>query len=182
MLKKKIIIALICLGISAAVGFGQHIYLSEKFAKETADLWAAKQAMEAAGQLQAENTWEHSLPPLKEGQVKVTIRVDLYSALAGKVLPGDRVSVGFVPPAAGDNSKIQLPGMVAGDLLIADVTNDKGKDIHAGNSGNAYAADEVMLPAAVTLVCESHEQAIVLKEYEKGGSLFLMMAGAGEVS
>ena len=111
------------------------------------------------------------LPALTEGQVKVTIRVDLYSALAGKILPGDKVNVGFVPGSSGEG-KVYLPGMIAQDLLITDVTNEKGKEINGTKSSNEYA-DEVMLPAAVTLVCETEDQSVLLKEHEKAGSLFL---------
>ncbi|MEL7623628.1 MAG: hypothetical protein AAGU12_08575 [Clostridiales bacterium] len=181
MIRKKVIIAFVCLGIAIAAGLGQHIYLSEKFEEKHYELLAARQAMEVAQQLQDKDFPEGAIPPLKEGQVKVTIRVDLYSALAGKIGPADQVSVGFVP-AAADSGKVRLPGLVAEGLLIADVTNEKGKDIHSSQDGNAYAGDEVMLPAAVTLVCDSKEQALSLKEYEKAGSLFLMMAGAGGVN
>lgn len=174
MIRKKIIIAFICLGIAIAAGLGQYIYLAKKFEEEHAGLLAARQAMEAAQQLQDEDLPEGAIPPLKESQVKVTIRVDLYSALAGKIRPADQVSVGFVP-AAADSGKISLPAMAAEGLLIADVTTEKGKDIHSSQGDNAYAGDEVMLPAAVTLVCDSKEQALSLKEYEKAGSLFLMM-------
>lgn len=109
---------------------------------------------------------EYKPPVVKGGMRRVSISVNLVSALAGKIKPGDFVDVGFI-------SKDDLiGGIVVSNIQIYDVVNSKGIDTQKDKTENEYDSDSI-IPSVVTLLV-TPEQAINIKDMESRGSLFLM--------
>jgi len=113
---------------------------------------------------------EGRVPVVKDGMRRVTISVNLTSSLAGKIRPGEVVDIGWVPKERGKDAAGKV---IAEKVQIYDVVNKMGEDtVKKGEKKNQYEKD-MFIPAAVTLIV-TPDQAVVIKDYESKGSLFLM--------
>jgi pilus assembly protein CpaB len=125
-----------------------------------------------AGSYLLENMISGSPVPVVEGNMRrVSISVSLSSALAGRIRPGDRVDIGWVPKDAGKGGDSVI---IAEKVQIYGVFNRMGEDAYASADAkrNMYEK-EVAVPAVVTLIV-TPEQAVRLKQCEALGSLFLL--------
>lgn len=112
---------------------------------------------------------EYKPPVVKDGMRRVSISVNLASALAGKIKPGDYVDVGFVSKDKAGGKEIAVP-----KVQIYDVVNSKGGDTQKTDEINSNEYDsESIIPSVITLLA-TPEQAVYVKELEARGSLFLM--------
>jgi pilus assembly protein CpaB len=112
---------------------------------------------------------EYKPPVLRDELRRVSVSVNLVSALAGKIKPGDYVDVGFVSKDEAGERKIAVP-----KAQIYDVVNSKGSDTQKADKKNSNEYDtENVIPSVVTLLV-TPEQAVYIKELEARGSLFLI--------
>lgn len=113
---------------------------------------------------------EYQPPIVKDGMRRVSVSVNLASALAGKIRPGDYVDVGFVSKDEGGEKEIAVP-----KVQVYDVVNSKGSDTQKKSEeeeSNEYDSENV-IPSVVTLIA-TPEQAVKIKGLETRGSIFLM--------
>lgn len=111
---------------------------------------------------------EFKPPIVKDGMRRVSISVNLASALAGKIKPGDYVDVGFVSKDEAGGKEIAVP-----KVQIYDVVNSKGSDTQKTDEKNSNKYDsESIIPSVITLLA-TPEQAVHIKELEVRRSLFL---------
>ena len=97
---------------------------------------------------------------------RVSVSVNLVSALAGKIKPGDYVDVGFVSKDEAGEKKDS-----SAQAQIYDVVNSKGSDTQKADKKNSNEYDtENVIPSVVTLLV-TPEQAVYIKELEARGSL-----------
>lgn len=112
---------------------------------------------------------EYMPPVVKDGMRRVSISVNLASALAGKIKPGDYVDVGFVSKDEAGGREIAVS-----KVQIYNVVNSKGSDTQKTDEKNSNEYDsESIIPSVVTLIV-TPEQAVYVKGLEAHGSLFLM--------
>ncbi|WP_422445312.1 Flp pilus assembly protein CpaB [Thermoanaerobacterium sp. DL9XJH110] len=116
---------------------------------------------------------ESKVPVVKDGMRRVTIGVNLVSALAGRIKAGDYVDVGYIPGKETKEGSGQ-PAVIASGVQIYNIVNKNAADTDRpkGEKDNQYDNDSV-IPAAVTLIV-TPEQAVTIKDLESRGSLFLM--------
>lgn len=107
---------------------------------------------------------DYKPPVVKKGMRRISITVNLASAIAGKIKPGDFIDVGVV-------SKDEKGRIVVTNIQIYDVVNSKGSSIE-NTKKNEYDSDS-SIPYVVTLLT-TPEQAINIKDMEDKGNLFLM--------
>ena len=107
---------------------------------------------------------EYKPPVVKDGLRRVSVSVNLASALAGKIKPGDYVDVGFV-------SKDEVGGkeIAVSNVQIYDVVNSKGSDTQKPDDKNSNEYDtENVIPSVVTLLV-TPEQAVYIKNWRLEG-------------
>lgn len=116
---------------------------------------------------------ESKVPVIKEGMRRVTIGVNLVSALAGRIKAGDYVDVGFIPKNEAGKAP-EGAGIVATNVQVYNIVNNKAVDTdnEKDKKDNQYDKDSI-IPAAVTLIV-TPEQAVTIKDLESRGSLFLL--------
>jgi pilus assembly protein CpaB len=125
-----------------------------------------------AGTYLLESMISGSPVPVIEGNMRrVSISVSLSSALAGKIRPGDRVDIGWVPKDAGKGKDSLI---IAEKVQISGVFNRVGEDVYTSTDAkrNIYEK-ETAVPAVITLIA-TPEQAVIIKQCEALGSLFLL--------
>lgn len=125
-----------------------------------------------AGTYLLESMISGSPVPVVEGNMRrVSISVGLSSALAGRIRPGDRVDIGWVPKDAGKGGDSLI---IAEKVEIYGVFNRVGEDVYASTDAkrNIYEK-ETAVPAVITLIA-TPEQAVIIKQCEVLGSLFLL--------
>ncbi len=101
-----------------------------------------------------------------EGMVRVSFSISLPDSLAGAVLPGDLVGIGY---ASNDGSTSE---QLYSDVPITKITDKAGYDLNSDKSSNKYDITGV-IPATVTVILKP-EEAVDLKRYETKGHLFLL--------
>lgn len=115
---------------------------------------------------------ESKAPIIKDGMRRVTIGVNLVSALAGRIKSGDFVDIGYIPKKETEGSG--MPSIIASNIQVYNIVNNKAEDTDKSKSDKENQYDkESVIPAAVTLIV-TPEQGILIKEMENKGSLFLM--------
>jgi len=119
-----------------------------------------------------ENMISGSPVPVVEGNMRrVSISVGLSSALAGRMRPGDRVDIGWVPKDAGKGGDSLI---IAEKVQIYGVFNRMGEDVYALSDAKQNMYEKgAAVPAVVTLIA-TPEQAVLIKQCEALGSLFLL--------
>lgn len=104
------------------------------------------------------------------GMVRVTIATGLTDSLAGAIEPGTAVNLGYVSKE-GQEAQTLLT-----NVLIARITDKSGVEINNGASSekktNRFAREEI-IPATVTVIL-TPEDAVLLKQYEARGRVFIM--------
>ena len=102
-----------------------------------------------------------------EGMVRVAFATNLQDALAGAVLPGSNVNVGFVSKD-GKEAKLLFK-----NVPLVRVTDKSGNDINNENAkkANAYGKQDI-IPATVTVILKP-EESLLLKQCELQGRLYL---------
>lgn len=101
---------------------------------------------------------------------RVTIAVNITSALAGRINPGDVVDIGFIP----SDQDAGQPEVIAVAVPILEVLNERGEPIASGNKKVNQYDTTAKIPAVATLVVDSPEQGVMIKEKEARGRLFFM--------
>lgn len=105
---------------------------------------------------------------VQEGMVRVSFSTTLQDALAGAIMPGSIVNIGFVSKD-GKESK-----MLFQNVTVAKVTDKSGNDLN-GNAGdkkiNAYGKQDI-IPSSITVIL-TPDEAVLLKQYETQGKIFL---------
>ena len=101
---------------------------------------------------------------------RVTIGVNITSALAGRIKPGDVVDIGFIP----SDQDAGQPEVIAVAVPILEVLNERGEPIASGNKKENQYDTTAKIPAVATLVVDSPEQGVMIKEKEARGRLFFM--------
>ena len=115
---------------------------------------------------------ESKIPVMKDGMRRVTIGVNLVSALAGRIKAGDFVDVGYIPKKETEEES-GLPAVIAPNVQIYNIVNKNATDTEKPkNKDNQYESDSI-IPAAVTIIV-TPDQAVAIKDKEIGGSLFLL--------
>lgn len=111
------------------------------------------------------------VPVIEPGMRRISITVNLSSALGGRLRPGDRVDIGWVPKDSGRDS--EEASMIVEGITVYEVINSRAESIsQIDSNSNRFEADR-LIPAVVTLVV-TPDQAVKIKDYESRGSLFLL--------
>ena len=106
---------------------------------------------------------------VQEGMARVAFSTNLQDALAGAVMPGSNVKIGYVSKD-GKESKLLFQ-----NIIVAKVTDKSGNDLNNGSGEkkiNVYGKPD-MIPATVTVILNP-EEAVLLKQYESQGRIFLI--------
>ena len=121
---------------------------------------------------------QQPVPIIEDGMRRVTIRADMIMSLAGEIKAGDFVDIGLVREI-DDESQKKTTGafkteIIAEKVQIYSVVNNAGVDIDkiSSENSNEYDAKE-KIPSAITFIV-TPEQAVLLKDSEAEGSLFLI--------
>ena len=116
---------------------------------------------------------ETNVPIIKNGMRRVTIGVNLVSALAGRIKSGDFIDIGYIPKKEAEEESGH-PEIIASDIQVYNIVNNKAEDTDKAKSDKENQYDkESIIPAAVTLIV-TPEQGVLIKEMESKGSLFLL--------
>lgn len=108
-------------------------------------------------------------PVVVEESRRVTIGVNITSALAGRLRPGDVVDIGFIP----SDQDAAEPEVIAVAVPILELLNERAEPISSVKKENQYDTG-AKIPAVATLVVESREQGVMIKEKEARGRLFFL--------
>ncbi len=121
---------------------------------------------------------DRAVPIIAENMRRVTIKADMIMSIAGSVKAGDFVDIGLVREI-DDESQKKTTGafkteIIAEKVQIYSVVNNAGVDIDkiSSENSNEYDAKE-KIPSAITFIV-TPEQAVLLKDSEAEGSLFLI--------
>ncbi|WP_227766319.1 RcpC/CpaB family pilus assembly protein [Zhaonella formicivorans] len=109
------------------------------------------------------------LPVIKDDTRRVIIAADMVSALAGKIKPGDKVDIGFVP----SGKDVGSAEIKAYEVPVLEVFNEQGEPLNAASGSKNEYQPVSRIPAAVALAVTG-EQGLMLKELETRGKLFLL--------
>jgi pilus assembly protein CpaB len=109
-------------------------------------------------------------PPVVGASRRVTIGVNITAALAGRLRPGDVVDIGFV----STGQETSVAEIVAFALPVLELLNDQVEPIMLSMKKENQYDTGVRIPAMATLVVNSPEQGIMIKEREARGKLFFM--------
>ncbi|SNX54131.1 RcpC/CpaB family pilus assembly protein [Thermoanaerobacterium sp. RBIITD] len=99
---------------------------------------------------------------------KVSVKVDLTSAVTGYVKQGSYVDIGFEPKQNNGQPSSLQPGIILKHVQVLTLLDNNGQEI--GHSTNAYANST---PASVVLLM-SDDDAVKLKNYESQGSIYFI--------
>lgn len=111
---------------------------------------------------------ERKAAVVDEGMVRVSFGTDLPEALAGAVLPGDLICLGYVSKD-GSSSKLLFS-----KVQVVRLTDKNGYDLNSGIEKRKNEFDNKgIIPATVTVIVKP-EEAVVLKQHEMLGKIYLM--------
>lgn len=148
----------------------QSAYIEGMYLQNEKVTGYAKVNISAGSYILEEMVSTEKVPVVENGMRRVTISVNLTSSLAGKIRPGDVVDVGWV---SKEQEKGAVSKVIAQKVQIYDVVNKMGEDTtKKGDKKNQYEND-MLIPAAVTLIV-TPEQAVIIKQHEILGNLFLI--------
>jgi len=118
---------------------------------------------------------QQPVPIIEDGMRRVTIRADMIMSLAGEIRAGDFVDIGLIKETKEKATEGAFKTeIIAEKVQIYSITNSEGANIEKLNSKSSNEYDtKQKIPAAITFVV-TPDQAVLLKDSEAEGSIFLI--------